>query len=270
MPGSPRRTVRAHVSPRPESARGAPAAPLEDSRRGETGPCALTVVSSPFPRNGIRGPMNRSPILFRCDGSAEQGYEAFYQCLVLAAAMQRRRRGTHFLSRLDPLSLALVAHRGGHEWREATDAVDTGDDVEATLREVRRLQAAAVVVAAPAVGEDYYRELCATGTLVVAIDSTAEITFPNRLVVNPLLGVGKERYRHERGTQLLVGTRYALVRPMVRRLRPIRAQEPPQPFRGLVMLGDDDRLGQSLPLARQLLDTPKVERVDVAVRTHHA
>src|SRR5438445_2504102 len=151
----------------------------DDAPRAPRRSCRL-----PFPGTESEAPMNRSPILFRCDGSAEQGYEAFYQCLVLAAAMQRRRRGTHFLSRLDPLSLALVAHRGGHEWREATASVDTGADVEATLREVRRLQAAAVVVAAPAVGEDYYRELCATGTLVVAIDSTAELTFPNRLVVN--------------------------------------------------------------------------------------
>ena len=109
------------------------------------------------------------------------------------------------------------------------------------------------------------RRMCFSGSASPSV-STLSLKRPR---CNPLLGVGKERYRYERGTQLLVGTRYALVRPMVRRLRPIRAQEPPQPFRALVMLGDDDRLGHSLPLAQQLLDTPKVERVDVAVRTHH-
>ena len=45
----------------------------------------------------------RGPILFRCDGTAEHGWEPLYQCLSLAAALQRRRRGTHFLTYLDPL-----------------------------------------------------------------------------------------------------------------------------------------------------------------------
>ena len=43
----------------------------------------------------------RGPILFRCDGTLEAGWEPFYRCLALAAALQRRRRGTHFLSYLD-------------------------------------------------------------------------------------------------------------------------------------------------------------------------
>ena len=39
----------------------------------------------------------RGPILFRCDGTTEAGWEPFYQCLSLAAALQRRRRGTQSL-----------------------------------------------------------------------------------------------------------------------------------------------------------------------------
>ena len=48
----------------------------------------------------------RGPIVFRCDGTPQRGWEPLYQCLSLAAALQRRRRGTHFFSYLDPLSLA--------------------------------------------------------------------------------------------------------------------------------------------------------------------
>lgn len=58
----------------------------------------------------------RGPILFRCDGTPEAGWEPFYQCLSLAAALQRRRHGTHFLSYLDPLSLATVINRGNNDW----------------------------------------------------------------------------------------------------------------------------------------------------------
>src|SRR5207244_9694482 len=76
-------------------------------------------------------------------------------------------------------------------------------------------------------------------------------------------------YRHERGTQLLLCSRYALVRPLVRRLRPIRAQEPAQPFRALVVLGDDDPTGYTLDVARELLEADGLNRVDVFVRSHH-
>jgi spore coat polysaccharide biosynthesis predicted glycosyltransferase SpsG len=213
--------------------------------------------------------MNRAPILFRCDGTPSHGWESFYQCLVLAAAMQRRRRGTYFLSRLDPLSLALPVHRGGHEWNDTPTEVGTADDLDATLREVRRLGAAAVVVAAPQLSEEYLRELDATGVLVVALDHSAGLCFPTKLVVNPFLGVGRDRYRLERGTQLLRGTRYALVRPAIRRLRPLRAQEPPQPFRTLVALGDDDFDGETLDIARQLLEFDDIARIDLFARPHH-
>src|SRR5439155_9919275 len=89
------------------------------------------------------------------------------------------------------------------------------------------------------------------------------------LLVNPLLGPGKEAYEFTAGTQVLMGERYALVRPEIRRIRPLRSQEPIQPFRVLVALGDDDRHNQSGEIARLLLASPRVARVDIAARPHH-
>src|SRR5437870_8564868 len=63
--------------------------------------------------------MSRAPILFRCDATGSQGYESFYQCLAYAAALQRRRRGTYFLSRLSPATLLAAIQKGGNEWRPA-------------------------------------------------------------------------------------------------------------------------------------------------------
>ena len=54
-----------------------------------------------------------------------------------------------------------------------------------------------------------------------------------------------------------------------RRLRPLRSQEPPQPFRALVALGDDDLPGHSVEYAEALLATDGVAKVDVMVRPHH-
>src|SRR5436305_1801923 len=44
--------------------------------------------------------MNRDPILFRVDGTPRTGWERLSRCLVFAAALQRRRRPTYFLSQL--------------------------------------------------------------------------------------------------------------------------------------------------------------------------
>lgn len=213
--------------------------------------------------------MNRAPILFRCDATPDLSWESFYQCMVLANAIQRRRRPTWFLSRLEPLSLAVTIHRGGHEWNDTPTMLGTADDLDATLREIRRLSAAAVVVCGHDLNEEYLRELDAAGVLVVVVDNQAQVCFPNRLVINPFLGLGRERYQFERGTQLLLGSRFALVRPLIRRLRPIRAQEPAQPFRALVVLGDDDPTGYTLDVARELLQGEGLGRADVFVRPHH-
>lgn len=213
--------------------------------------------------------MNRAPVLFRVDAAPSIGWEPLSRCLVMAAALQRRRRQAHFLSRLEPSSLVQTVRRGGNEWLEAGSPAGTAEDLEETIREIRRIQPAAVVVDAPEVDEAYLSALRDLGVLVVSHDTQANIRFPTRLVINPLLGPNRDAYEHHLGTQLLLGQRYALVRPEIRRIRPARAQEPMPPFRALVALGDDDPNNRSAEMARLLLSCPKVGRVDVIVRPYH-
>jgi spore coat polysaccharide biosynthesis predicted glycosyltransferase SpsG len=213
--------------------------------------------------------MNRDPILFRVDGTPQTGWEHLARCLTFAAALQRRRRPTYFLSRLEPASWKLAIKRVGNEWLDADHPVGTPDDLNECLQEVRRLQAAAVVVDAPDASAPYLAELAATGALVVSLDHRAAQHFPSQLVINPLLAPLRESYDHAPDTQLLLGARYALVRPEIRRVRPARSQEPPQPFRALVALGDDDPHGQTGELAKLLLNCPRLGRVDMVVRPQH-
>jgi spore coat polysaccharide biosynthesis predicted glycosyltransferase SpsG len=213
--------------------------------------------------------MNRAPVLFRVDASPRIGWEHLSRCLAYAAALQRRRRPAYFLSQLEPGSLGLTLKRGGNEWLAADGPAGTQEDLQETLREVRRLRPAAVVVDAPEASAEYLQTLRNTGVLTASMDSLAAVRFPSRLVINPLLGPGRESYEFARGTQLLLGARYALVRPEIRRIRPLRAQEPIQPFRALVALGDDDPNRQAGELAKLLLNCPRVARVDIAVRPYH-
>jgi spore coat polysaccharide biosynthesis predicted glycosyltransferase SpsG len=213
--------------------------------------------------------MNRDPILFRVDGTAGAGWERLARTQALAAALQRRRRPTYFLSQLEPASLALSLKRAGNEWLEADAVAGEDDDLSEVVQEIRRLQPAAVIVDAPGADEPYLNALRATGTLVVSLDHLANIQFPSRLIINPLLGPGREGYTFQPGTQVLLGARYAIVRPEIRRIRPVRAQEPALPFRALIALGDDDPNDQAMKLGRLLLNVPKLERVDVMVRPQH-
>jgi spore coat polysaccharide biosynthesis predicted glycosyltransferase SpsG len=215
--------------------------------------------------------VKRGPILFRCDGTPERGYEPLYQCLSLAAAMQRRRRGTHFFSYLEPLSLAQGIHRANNDWAPAESLLGGPGDLEATVREVRRLNAAAVIVAGDGVTPEYVETLSRTGAAVLVLDPSGAVTLPAKVVVNPFLAPGRKAFKPDlaAGTQLLLGRKFALVRGLFRRQRTIRATEQPGPFRALVAFGDDDVADQTLLRTQQLLELPKVDKISIAVRTHH-
>lgn len=211
----------------------------------------------------------RGPVLFRCDGTPEHGWEPLYQCLSLAAALQRRRRGTHFFSYLDPLSLATTINRANNDWAPAEQPLGSAGDLEATIAQIRKYSAAAIVVAGHGMTTEYLAALRETGALVVAFDSTASMYFPADIVVNPFLAPGKKLYRLAPGCQRLLGHRFAMCRGVFRRQRTIRAMEPPAPFRALVAFGDDDLTGDALIRTQQLLEIEKIAKLTLAVRTHH-
>jgi spore coat polysaccharide biosynthesis predicted glycosyltransferase SpsG len=213
--------------------------------------------------------MNRDPILFRVDGTTRTGWERLARCQALAAALQRRRRPTYFLAQVEPACLGLSIKRAGSDWLDADAPAGSREDLDESIQEVRRLQPAAVIVDAPEANDEYLTALRGTGALIVSLDHLANTRFPSRLVINPLLGPSRDAYTVGRGTQLLLGARYAIVRPEIRRIRPARAQEPPQPFRALIALGEDDPHFQTAELARILLNVPRLERVDVVVRSHY-
>lgn len=213
--------------------------------------------------------MNRDPVLFRLDTTTAGGWERLARCMTYAAALQRRRRPTYFLAQLEPRSLALAVKRAGSEWLEADSEAGTAEDAAETLQEIRRIRPAAVIVDAPGASQDYLKELVATGCLVVSFDSHANLTFPSQLVVNPLLGPGREAYEFCPGTQLLLGARYALVRPEIRRIRPLRSQEPALPMSALVALGEDQPHERVSNLIRPLMSVSKLERIDVIARPEY-
>jgi spore coat polysaccharide biosynthesis predicted glycosyltransferase SpsG len=213
--------------------------------------------------------MNRDPILFRVDGTTQQGWERLTRCLTFAAALQRRRRPTFFLSQLEPGYLGLNIKRAGNEWLDADAPAGSQEDLDETIQEVRRHNPAAVVVDAQDISKEYLTELASTGTMVVSLDHQAATCFPSQLVINPMLGLGRDCYEFMPGSQLLLGQKYALVRSEIRRIRPIRAQEPAGPFRAVVALGDHDPHSQTAEITRQLMNIAKIDRIDIITRPYN-
>jgi hypothetical protein len=73
--------------------------------------------------------MTRAPVIIRVDANPEQGYEQMTRCLVLAAALQRRRRQAFFLSSFNPGSLGFQIKRAGFEWMEASAPLGSAEDL---------------------------------------------------------------------------------------------------------------------------------------------
>lgn len=224
--------------------------------------------------------MNRDPILIRVDATARSGYERFARCMTVAAALQRRRRPTYFLSQLEPTSLAFAIKRGGSDWIDACHPAGSNDDLEDLIQEIRRRRPAAVIVDEADMTHEYLQEVLATGVMVVSLDHQASIRIPSQILVNPLLGPSRESYEFYPDTQLLLNQRYTLVRPEVRRLRQGRSQEPAPllpptgkpgsaQYRVLLSLGEDDPHRQVIEYAKLLLSAPRIGKVDIIVRREH-
>lgn len=212
--------------------------------------------------------MIRNAVLFRVDGNRERGWEAFSRCMTFAQALQRRRRSAHFLSRLEPAMLGSLVKRGDNQWLSAEAAVGTPDDMEEITREIRRLRPAAVVIDDPNCSPEYLSEIIALGPLVFCIDNEANYRFASQLVVHPLLNKASAEYDVCPGSQVLAGPRYTIVRPGIRRIRQIRGQEPPEPLRCVVSLGDDPNNWTSR-VVKALLPLKTLSRIDVLARMGH-
>ncbi|CAN5309075.1 hypothetical protein BH11PLA2_BH11PLA2_49060 [soil metagenome] len=212
--------------------------------------------------------VKRGPILFRVDATPA-AYEPLYQCLSFAAALQRRRRGTHFFSYLDPLSLAHCISRGNNDWHPAEIPMGETGDLNATLAQVRRLNASAVVLYGDGITPDYINTIKAAGALVILFDHRSHSNLAADIFVNPFASQFKKGFQPVAGTQLLSGRKYAMVRGLYRRQRTIRAQEQPGPFRALVAFGDDDYADQTMERTQQLLQIETVDKVSMLMRTHH-
>ncbi|QDU60565.1 undecaprenyldiphospho-muramoylpentapeptide beta-N- acetylglucosaminyltransferase [Planctomycetes bacterium Pan216] len=211
--------------------------------------------------------MNRGNILLRVDGSAHEGLGRVARCLALANALQRRRYQMTFISQIDNHSWPDRVRRFRHAVVRTQTGAGSQDDREQLMREINSRNPVVVITDSPDIDESYLAEVSSRVPLVINLDDAAKRSFSSDVVINPLMGHTVDDYRLAPGTQLLSGQRYAMIRSEFRRARSVRGTEPGGPTRALVALGAGEVVQDTTRVAKALLKTKQIERVDAVIGT---
>jgi len=209
-------------------------------------------------------------LLLRADASPELGGGHVMRLLALADSHQRRGgRALFALNRAaEPLHGAL--RRRGHDIALIAAASGSAGDVDESEALLRQHEAGAIIVDGP-FAVDLERQLAARGAgPVVVIDDSAGRATAAQVLVNPNAGAELATYTSDGSTALLLGPRYALIRPefggRARRTRRINLG----PIGCLLIsFGASDPVGGTTRVLRAL---PAVlaMRVLVVLGAHHA
>lgn len=210
------------------------------------------------------------PLLLRAEASPELGGGHVMRLLALADAHQRRGgRAVFALGRAaEPLHGAL--RRRGHDIATITSASGSPGDAEETEALARRREVGAIVVDG-GFAPDLEAALRGRGAgAVVSIDDSAGRATAADVLVNPNAGAEHATYTSEGEAALLLGPRYALIRPefggRARRTRRMTFG-PAQTL--LISFGASDPAGGTARALAALPDDPPL-RVLVALGAHHA
>jgi spore coat polysaccharide biosynthesis predicted glycosyltransferase SpsG len=209
--------------------------------------------------------MNRGSILLRVDGSAVDGMGRIARCLALANALQRRRYQMTFITHVDNNAWPDRIRRHRHGVVRSSHLAGTSAGRGELLREIETKRPSVVVTDSSDLDEEYLALLSHRVPLVISIDESASIRFPSDIVLNPTLGLDSKDIDFYPGTQVLAGTRYALVRSEFRRARNVRATEPGGATRVLLSLGGGEVARDTAKIARGLLEEKTLEKVDAVI-----
>ncbi len=132
------------------------------------------------------------------------------RCLALAQAWQEHGGRAVFLSVVDSPAQRARIERAGVDWCPLADAYPSPAD----LATIRQQTAAWTVVDGYHFDTAYYAALRAAGHQVCAVDDLAALPYyPVHTVLNQNPGAEQFAYVVPPGTRLLLGERYALLRP---------------------------------------------------------
>ena len=178
-------------------------------------------------------------VVVRADAGPSIGLGHLTRCLALADRLQARGAAVTFVTRRVSEAVLVRIAEAGCATVLLPDGMPPGDDVLFLLERIRVLDPRAVITDSYEVTTAYQRAVKSSGVRLLALDDLVRGHFVADLVLNPNMSARVDQYSAEPYTRLLLGPRYALLRPEFRahRAKPTALPAPP---RVLIIMGGSD------------------------------
>lgn len=198
-------------------------------------------------------------LVIRADATARAGTSHLMRCLALAQGWQATGGRVLLVGECSSDALRERACLAGVQMLRLPAVHPHAGDLQATLEALRRaaeaedLPGGRLVVDAPHLPPAYLDAVRREGHGLLAIDDhAAHPSYPADVVVNPNAHAAHLRYRVSPGATLLLGPRYALLRPEFHAWREPRRRYPDAARRILVAMGGVDAGNSALQVVRAL------------------
>lgn len=192
-------------------------------------------------------------ILIRADGDAQRGTGHVMRCLALAQAVEAEKGRVVFLSHCESESLRQRVEAAGILFHPLGRRHPHPADLSATLALLRELQAAWLVLDGYHFDPAYQQAVRGAGYRLLVIDDIAHLPeYHADLLLNQNLNAGQFQYAHDPDTVLLLGPRYALLRPEYLRWGGWHREIPELARKVLVTMGGGDADNVTLRIIRVL------------------
>jgi UDP-2,4-diacetamido-2,4,6-trideoxy-beta-L-altropyranose hydrolase len=196
-------------------------------------------------------------VLIRCNASTVVGYGHLTRCRALAQALRRQGYACVMVGP-DTADARPEDQDIFSDWIPVPDWPSANDDANRLVDLARRLDACWAVLDDYRVDESYQLTVRAAGLRWVQFDGTARKPLWADLIVNANPAAHPEAYANvlrNPETQLLLGPRYAILRPEFASVAP---RDPPRPVKRILVTfgGGDDRGAIKFVLSTLLPETP--------------
>lgn len=205
-------------------------------------------------------------LLIRADGSPTIGTGHVMRCLALAQAWQDRGGFVVFASAECTASLTRRLEAKHCELRRLRVEAGSAGDSEATAALAGELDACWVVADGYQFKSGFQRAICDRGRRLLLFDDYGHAgEYEADIVLNQNFGAESALYsRRAPRTRLLMGPRYALLRPEFEKFRQWKRRIPPIARKVLVTMGGADPNNTTAETVAALRSIPNIEAVVVA------
>ena len=163
--------------------------------------------------------MNKRFAIIRSDGSAEIGMGHLMRCSVLAEELIARGWEVLFLTRrYDGTGVRFLESRNYPMFTIASET-SLEQDCSDTCALIQSRSATIVITDSYKFDDVFFRKLKESGVISLNIDDLAEVEQASDFVLNQNASATLMKYRCVEGTQLFLGTQYALIRRELRDAR---------------------------------------------------